>query len=88
MPEVSRAVAWQDGKAVDLTSRIPARERIQLTDASAIDRKGRIAARGYRLDDVPRPCPVYTIDEQTGEFTSDPTAVCRSQRAFLLVPRD
>lgn len=88
LPEISRAVAWKGGKVIDLTARIPARERIQLTDASAIDRRGRIAARGYRMDDVPRPCPVYTLDEQTGEFTFDPSTTCLPQRGFLLIPRD
>lgn len=85
-PAISRAVAWVNGRVIDLNARISRRERIQLTDASAIDRFGRIATRGYRLDDVPLPCPIYKFDENTGEVTSDPNEVCRSERAFLLVP--
>lgn len=86
-PEISRAVAWIGGRAYDLTKRLRSQSRIQLTDAFSIDGFGRIAARGYRTDDTPLPCPTYVFDEATGQFiVSDD--VCRSERAFLLVPVD
>jgi len=81
-----RAVLWKGVQAFNLNALIPASEHITLVYAVEVNRRGQIAAGGYRNDEAPLPCPDYRIDPATGSYVLDPLLICRNIHAYVLTP--
>ena len=88
-PAKSRAVIWENGRAVNLNSLVPKRfaREFKLTLASAINDRGQIVVRGIRRGEPKAPCPRIDFDPVTGENFYNASITCQNQYSFLLTPK-
>lgn len=80
-----RAVLWLGGRAFDLNAQIPRSERITLTYAYSVNRRGQITAGGYRNDEPLAMCPHYVYDPVTAASTLE-LAPCHNTHMYVLTP--
>ena len=80
-----RAVLWKDGRVHDLNSLIPKSERITLTYAYSINRRGQITAGGYANGEPLATCALNVIDPETGLLTIE-WGLCHNTRMYVLTP--
>jgi len=81
-----RAALWQDGRAYDLNTLIPAWHNITLVGAARVNRWGQIAVTGYRNDDPLLTCPDFTTGADGGFGPVDFTLTCRDLHTWVLTP--
>ena len=80
-----RAVLWEGNRVFDLNTLIPRSERITLTYAYSINRRGQITASGYRNDEPLVLCPRSEFDPTTNT-SSIVTSPCHNTYMFVLTP--
>jgi hypothetical protein len=80
-----RAVLWKNGRAYNLNALIPRSQRITLTYAYSVNRRGQITAGGYDNDEPLTQCAQSEFDPDTG--TAPVTvAPCHRTRTYVLTP--
>jgi hypothetical protein len=80
---LERATLWRKDRPIDLNTLIPRSSGITLTSASAINRRGQIAATGIINAEPTQKCPEYTYD---GDVATLGTRPCPAMHVFLLTP--